>query len=155
MCLLTAEIINYIIIGIQSLAIFITLIILIYQTRKNNKFQQMNLYHSNISKLNDIRDSFLDNKDFSEIYEGDEKFTKLIEEVGQKTYYHQRKLFSLFECIYLQHKHGLLDENTWLAWEKNMIGSISVKKSKKLWEMSKKGKTYNKDFINYIDSKLI
>ncbi len=136
---------------IQTTAVLITLIILIYQTRQNTKALRISSYQNALRNIFEYRSDIIADKGVLKSKALSTYLKKVYSAFGTKQYYHTLKLFHTYEVFFLLHKENIIDQEMWTGWKSNLKISLSAEGNRDIWNHVKKANVFHPGFAQLID----
>lgn len=132
---------------IQTLAVVITLVILINEYRKLRRETKVSNYTKQVELLKELRLFRINNPNLSNAYT-----TELTDTSIEKTQYHFFNLIvlSTFELAYINYKENIIDKKTWDFWYDSLKVICKEKTFRDMMKIEQH-KIVNPDFLKLVE----
>jgi len=134
----------------QTVVLFITLFILIWQINLNMKTIRMSQYQDALKMMFECRSDLINNDDISKLLESN-YFNKLFSEYGKKEYFVTLKLLHTFEVFLLLNKSKIIKDAMWKGWKNNLEKVLETGKIRTVWKNLESVHIFHQDFISLVD----
>lgn len=135
----------------QTMALIVTVVIMIRQTKRNTKTTEASQYQNAMQLMFEWRTDVQNDADLVKHYKEVDYFNKIFKEYGVEFYFHNLKLFSTLEMFFMLNSKKIIDENMMRSWENNAKILMQPLKNRKLWNDLHKINIYNEDFSKWMD----
>ena len=135
----------------QTVVLFITLLILIWQTKLNMKTNKMSQYQDALKMMFECRSDIINNDDLSKLLESN-YFEELFSEYGRKEYFILLKVLHTFEIFFLLNKSKIIEADMWNGWKNNLKKTLESKEIRNAWENLESVHIFHQEFIILVDN---
>jgi len=135
-----------------GIAVIVTLIYLAAQIRENSRSTRLAAMQSTMLAAQNIGKLPAKDRDLARLLRvGLPEPGELDEDEFQQLRYYLLNMLRVHEDMFVQHKAGVIDDETWLARAESLRTVFSLPGGRKIWEASS---AYRADFRAWMDSHL-
>jgi hypothetical protein len=136
---------------LSSLAVFVSLIYLAVQVRRNAEATRSSTYQSIVSEFGAINTAMTGTPDLSSLFvNGMEDFESRTSDERAKLSQLFFLVFRNFENMYYQHRAGHLDDDLWVGWKTMMVSYGHRPGFQQWWRFRRP--VFSQDFVDFIDN---
>lgn len=135
----------------QTAVLFITLLILIWQTKLNMKTIKMSQYQDALKMMFECRSDIINNDDICKLLESN-YFEEILSEYGRKEYFILLKVLHTFEVFFLLNESKIIKADMWNGWKNNLKKTLGCKEIRNLWENLECVDIFHQDFIILVNN---
>jgi hypothetical protein len=137
---------------VGGIAVIITLIYLAVQIRENSRSTRLAAMQSTMLAAQNVGKLPAQDRDLSRVLRvGLTEPDQLDKDEFQQFRYYLLNMLRVHEDMFVQHKAGVIDDETWLARADSLRTVFSTPGGRKIWEASN---AYRADFRTWLDSHL-
>jgi hypothetical protein len=146
---------------IQAVAtpfVALTFFLVLYQLRAMQvqladarRVAQTSQHQAALQLMFDWRSEIIADPSLADGFRSEGFFREVFEAVPPKRYFHNIKLFHIFEYYWLLYHRKIIDDDMWSGWSHNLSLVIKEVESRRIWEFVRGAQTFNPVFVAYVD----
>lgn len=126
---------------------------IVFKFNRHLRFNELQLYQNVIDQMFQWRSKIIEDPELAIVTREQEGLHAATETADTpKVYYHSLQLFHIFESLYLLHASGIIGDDKWRGWEKNIRVALDCPERRTIWERLDAKDIYHPGFVTLMNS---